>query len=215
MAYAWIKPENAYIFRITHVDNVRWVLSNGLHCGSSEVRDPDFVSIGNPEIIAARVARAVPIPPRGTLSDYVPFYFTPFSPMAYNIVTGHHSIVRRVPSDEIAILVASLLDLMRTGSDVLYTDRHAFLMTARFFDSLDSLDQIDWRPLRNRDFKRDNNDPGKIERYQAEALVHRHLPAGALRAILCYSENQRERVQGWATEATCAVPILTRRSVYF
>ena len=116
---------------------------------------------------------------------------------------------------EIAILVASLLDLMRAGLSVLYTDRHAFLMTARFFDLLDNLDQIDWRPLRNRDFKRDNNDPGKIERYQAEALVHRHLPVGALRAILCYSENQRKRVEGWAAAATCSVPILTRRSFYF
>ena len=35
------------IFRVTHIDNVLWVLDNGLHCKESGVQDPNFVGIGN------------------------------------------------------------------------------------------------------------------------------------------------------------------------
>ena len=38
------------------------------------------------------------------------------------------------------------------------------------------LDRIDWAILRSRDFKRDPEDPGKFERYQAEALIYKYLP---------------------------------------
>ena len=71
---------------------------------SSGTRDPDFVSIGNPDLIAKRAGRVVAIPPGGSLSDYVPFYFTPRSPMLYNIVTGHNGM-KQTPRQDIAILV--------------------------------------------------------------------------------------------------------------
>ena len=46
------------------------------------------MEIGNPDLIDKRTHRIVPAPPGGTLSDYVPFYFTLYSPMLYNIKTG-------------------------------------------------------------------------------------------------------------------------------
>jgi hypothetical protein len=74
-------PESAYIFRITHVENVAWMLHHGMHCRSSGRFDPSFVSIGSAELIHKRNTRVVPVPPGGTLSDYVLFYFTPWSIM--------------------------------------------------------------------------------------------------------------------------------------
>lgn len=41
----------ALIFRITHIDNLVWILSHGLHCGNSDTRDPNFVQIGSAELI--------------------------------------------------------------------------------------------------------------------------------------------------------------------
>ena len=72
-----LNPEKALIFRITHIANVSWILKNGLHCSNGHTSDPNYVPIGNKDLITRRSARAVPIPPGGTLSDYVPFYFTP------------------------------------------------------------------------------------------------------------------------------------------
>ncbi len=83
-----LTPERALIFRITHVDNIPWILDHGLHSRSSSTRDPDYRVIGNPDLIEKRRHREVPIRPGGTLSDYIPFYFTPHTPMLFNIKTG-------------------------------------------------------------------------------------------------------------------------------
>jgi ssDNA thymidine ADP-ribosyltransferase, DarT len=102
-----LNAQKALIFRIVHRDNVPWMLDNGLHCPNSSIKDVNYVSIGNPELIGKRASRCVPCPPGGTLSDYVPFYFTPWSPMLYNIKTGWGGIRKR-PNEEIVILVSSL-----------------------------------------------------------------------------------------------------------
>jgi len=46
-----LTQEKGLIFRITHIDNVPWILRNGLHCASSSVLDPHFRRIGNQELI--------------------------------------------------------------------------------------------------------------------------------------------------------------------
>jgi hypothetical protein len=206
--------ESALIFRITHIENVRWLLRNGLHCQKSQARDPSFVQIGKPGLIGARAARAVPIPPGGTLADYIPFYFTPFSPMMYNIKTGYGGI-RQVPNSEIVILVSSLRDCAEKGVQAVFSDRHAYLKLARFSSSLDDLGWIDWVLLNRRDFTRDDSDPGKVDRYQAEALVWRHLPVAGLKGILCHGATERSEIEAWAREAGADVKIVVRPSWYF
>jgi hypothetical protein len=101
-----LTPEKALIFRAIHRLNLPWALANGLHSRSSVLQDPGFVAIGNAEIIARRQRRAVPIEPGGNLADYIPFYFTPYSPMLLNIKTGFGGIQQRSNHD-IVILVSS------------------------------------------------------------------------------------------------------------
>lgn len=86
------------------------------------------------------------------------------------------------------IFKTSLHKLQADGVKFLFSDRHAFLTTAQFSSDLDDLDRIDWAILQNRSFSRDPEDPGKVERYQAEALVHKHLPLDSLDGIVCNSE---------------------------
>ena len=38
--------EKAFIFRITHRDNVPWIMANGSHCRNANRIDPGFVTIG-------------------------------------------------------------------------------------------------------------------------------------------------------------------------
>ena len=118
---AFLTPEKALIFRMTHIANVPWILDHGLHCRSSEIRDPNFCEIGNPDLIDKRARRVLPIAPGGTLSDYVPFYFTPATPMLLNIKTGYNGI-RQTPMPEIAIFVSSVRRL-----DCIESRRSAFV----------------------------------------------------------------------------------------
>ena len=213
MQYTWISPERALVFRITHVDNVRWIAENGLHCRNGR-QDTSFVTIGNPDIIDRRDSQRVPVEPWGTLSDYIPFYFTPFSPMAFNIKTGHG--VPAVAPRDIVVLAASLIRLAESQSvQFVYTDRHAVLETATFHKSLDDLRCIDWPRLRARDFKRNNDELDKVERYQAEALVYRHLPAGMLEAIVCHGKKEQAKVQALVNAAGTDVKVSSNSRMYF
>ena len=174
-----LNPEKALIFRIVHVENLPWILDHGLHCRNSPDQDPDFINIGSAELIGKRAQREVPISPGGTLGDYVPFYFTPFSIMMYNIKTGWGGITHRENKD-IVILVSSIHRLREQGLPFVFTNQHAYPVDTEFFDRTEDLGKIDWELLRSKDFKTSDTDPGRQVRYQAEALVHRHVPLEAL-----------------------------------
>ena len=183
-----LNPERALIFRIIHRANLPWVLQHGLHCGNSAMRSPQWVSIGNQELIGKRALWPVAAPPGGVLNDYVPFYFTPFSPMMLNIKTGWNGVQQHPPQD-ILILVSSLPRVAELGLTWLFTDTHANNGVANYFSQLADLQRIDWRILQTRDFKRNPEDPGKVGRYQAEALVHRHCPLQGLSGVVCFDES--------------------------
>src|SRR5580700_1426239 len=121
---ATLGPEAAQIFRITHVNNLPWILDNGLHCQASDLRDPNFIPIGMEDLIRRRGSRRVAAGSGGMLSDYVPFYFTPWSVMMYNIKTGHNGVIQR-PNGDIAVLVSSLHDLAQLGVSFVFTNGHA------------------------------------------------------------------------------------------
>lgn len=211
-----LTPEKALIFRITHIENVPWILANGLHCRNSGVLDPNYRDIGNPDLIAKRAGRVVPIPPGGTLSDYIPFYFTPYSPMLLNIKTGHNGM-KQTPMREIVILVSALQTLVTKSIPFVFTDRHAYLRTAddAFSSDLADLKRVDWRILQARDFKRAPNDPGKFERYQAEALVHRHMPVEALAGIVCHGPAQEAYLRELVHNTNRQLTVAARPGWYF
>lgn len=193
MSSSNLNPDKALIFRITHIDNIPWVLDNGVHCRNADCFDPNFRNIGSPDLIGKRNTRPVPIAPGGTLSDYVPFYFTPFSIMMYNIHTGYG--VPHVPNGQIVVLVSSLPTIQGKGIPFVFTNQHAYPVTADYFNHLADLDKIDWPLLQSRDFSHNPEDPGKKERYQAEALVHQHVPLDALLGIGCYSARAQSVLQ--------------------
>lgn len=205
---------NAFIFRITHIANVPWILANGLHCKTSAAQDPNFVSIGNEDLIQKRTVKPVPIAPYGTLSDYVPFYFTPHSPMMYNIHTGYGGITQR-RNAEIVIMASSLHKLSKDGVQFVFTDRHAYLTAAEFSSNVADLSTLDWDILRDRDFKRDAEYPDKVERYQAEALVHQNVPVQSLLGIAACSAQVAESLTDMIAAAGANLKVVVKPTWYF
>ncbi len=147
MSKELLNPEKALIFRILHRNNLEDVLTNGCRC-RSDAAGQGYVEIGNLELVQRRIGRSIPCAPGGTLSDYVPFYFTPYSPMLYNIKTGKG--VPKRPVSEIVILVSSLRKLKSMGIPFVFSDRHAYLKTALFSDDLTDLNRIIWPVLQER-----------------------------------------------------------------
>jgi hypothetical protein len=212
--YPNLNPEKALIWRITHRQNLLWILENGLHAGNSPVSSDTWINIGNADLINRRATRAVPLSPGGVLNDYVPFYFTPFSPMMYNIHTGRGG-VRQVANDDIVILVSSLYKVAELGLPFLFTDRHAYPPMATYYNKLSKLDAIDWSMLQQRDFQHDPFNPEKIESYQAEALIYQHMPIQALMGAICYTERARQELQQQAGRLRVALNIHCKPNWYF
>ena len=214
MIYTNLNPTKALIWRIVHCDNMPWILDNGLHCGNSPLKAPNWVHIGNAELIDKRARHPVPLPPGGFLNDYVPFYFTPFSVMMRNIRSGRGGVLQRA-NDEILILVSSLPHVVAQGLPFLFTDSHAYYRWTMYYDDLTDLGKVDWNLLQARDFKRDPDDPAKFERYQAEALIHRHCPVSGLIGIMCYSEAVKMQVDTQVKAKGLELPVYSRPGWYF
>jgi hypothetical protein len=210
-----LNPERALIFRIAHVSNVPWILEHGgLHCGNSSQQDLNYVNIGNAELIVKRSRRTVPIPPGGMLSDYVPFYFTPFSMMMFKIKTGHGGITRRDNRD-IVIFVSSIHRLRELSLPFVFTNQHAYPPDTEFYDRVSDLDKVDWALLLSRNFKTNDADPGKQLRYQAEALVHQRVPLEALLGIGCYDDTVKRGLEMQAEQLGVKMSVKTTQKWYF
>jgi hypothetical protein len=183
-----LNPQKALIFRITHRDNLPWILEHGLHAPNGALFDPNHRNIGSPDLIGKRTTHVVSVGPQGTLSDYIPFYFTPFSIMMYNIHTGRN--VPKVPNEEIIVMISSLHQIAHLGIPFVFTDQHAFRKTASYFTELADLNRVDFPLLNRRDFRKyDTNDLAKTDRYQAEALIWKYLPVEALLGIASYTHE--------------------------
>lgn len=80
---ARFKKHIRYAFRILHIDNMPHVMKYGLVHNDSPFASDSFVPIGDMSVMDARSTKQ--LPDGSFLSEYIPFYFGPRSPMLYNI----------------------------------------------------------------------------------------------------------------------------------
>jgi ssDNA thymidine ADP-ribosyltransferase, DarT len=86
--------------------------------------------------------------------------------------------------NEIIILVSSLHFLKKKNIPFIFSDRHAYLKTALFSEDLADLNRIIWTTLQEKNFRKD--DLERFEKYQAEALLYKHVPLTAILGAVCY-----------------------------
>lgn len=187
-----VVPPNPPIFHITHVENVASILAHGCLWSDSQrlARNLATTNIGYSHIKQRRLNRIVTAGSGGKLGDYVPFNFCPRSVMLFVVSRGHENY--RGGQDEIVHLVSSVNTATALGKPWAFTDLHADLGYARYFDSLGSLSEVDWTvmPL----VQWGGSDEVKAKR-QAEFLVHDSFPWSAVERIGVKSEAVAAKVQ--------------------
>jgi hypothetical protein len=104
---------------------------------------------------------------------------------------------------------------LRLGHQLIFTNAHAYPDWTNYYDNVQHLDKIDWPLLQRRDFARDADDPQKMERYQAEALIYRHLPIEGLLGIVCYDEKTKKNVERQVLARSLDLPVHVRPNWYF
>lgn len=86
---------------------------------------------------------------------------------------------------------------------------------ANYFTDLNDLGQVDWDLLNRRDFRHDPDDPGKKERYQAEALIWKHLPVQGLLGICSHSEVVDREIKQELAKREIEMQTVVKRDWYF
>ena len=181
-----------YAFRLTHIDNILYIERCGLVRADSPLRDPNYVSIGDSQVICIRAGRDV----KGYhLNEYVPFYLGPRSPMLYVIQHGYNGVAR-VEAENIVYCVIRLDDLIHGNIDCIFTDGHALSAFTSFYQKnmLSHINEIvkyddvfssQWNIEEDLDLKR---------RKEAELLVKQDLPAQYVRGYVVYNETAKQRL---------------------
>lgn len=143
--------------------------------------------IAHEHIKARRRNVEVPVPPGGTLGDYVPFYLAPRSPM---LAANHYGGVegRSAGQDGIVYLVTDIDRLAALGGLVL-TSKHP-TRRPKFSTDLDVFNDpsfIDWDVMFDPWFTSET-DTERPERRQAEVLVHGEVPLDAFIGLAARTE---------------------------
>jgi hypothetical protein len=201
------QPDIVKIYRIIHIDNIEYLLENGMHHREHSDADPNYINIGDSDLIAKRHEYPIGIePPGGALGEYIPFYFGPLSPMLLNIKTGY-SFVKQRPQKDIVYIVCKLNDIVNNCEEWCFTDGHAKKRISTFYNDLDDLNEVSWDIVAERYWRDTEDDFDKMRKKQAEFLVKNHVPVSCILGIVTYNKETANTVKEILNRLTLDFPI--------
>jgi hypothetical protein len=201
-------PQDLAIYHITHVTNLVGILRDGCLWSDSQRVARQTTNIGYTHIKERRLRRAVPVAALGVLADYVPFNFCHRSVMLYALRGGHEDYAGG--QDQVVHIVSSVQRAVALNRPWAFTDRHADLGYAQYFDSLAKLNEVDWgvMPLT---FWAGSDDTR--EKRQAEFLVHQMFSWSAVQCIGVQNDAVAATVRSLLGNA--AVPVAVQPDWYY
>jgi hypothetical protein len=184
------------IYHITHIDNLPLILQEGgLWCDAEVTkRKLTYTRIGYSHLKNDRALVPVPVSARGHLSDYVPFYFCPRSPMLYAIYGGY-VIGYRGGQVPILHFRASTEAVNQARLRFAFTDGHAKMAISHFYEDLAQLDQLDWEVIRAWSWHDTQLDNDRQRRKQAEFLVSNFFPWNLIEEIGVINREIKAQVE--------------------
>jgi hypothetical protein len=145
------------------------------------------------------------------LGDYVPFNFCPRSVMLYRVKKGHDDYPGG--QNEIVHLVSTVHAAIATGRPWAFTDRHAELRHAAYYDDLDSLKEVDWSVMPPHTYWGDESDIKEMR--QAEFLMHDWFRWDAVHEIGVIDVAMAARVRSLFGQSPQAPAVHVRREWYY
>lgn len=202
-------PQDPQIFHITHVDNLPSILRDGgLSCDAQRIsRGLNHTNIGHKHIKQRRLSRPVTTAAGGMLGDYVPFNFCPRSVMLYAVYRGHQDYSEG--QENIVHLVSTVRRAIATGVPCAFTDRHAELAHALYFDDLSKLSEVPWHVMGERYWS------AIKEERQAEFLVRDFFPWKAVTEVATMIPAMADKARLALQQAGYQTPVTTRPEWYY
>lgn len=201
------------IYHFTDIENLAPILAAGeLRCHSTANCSVD---VADATIKSRRMSKRVPCGPRGTVGEYVPFYFAPRSPMLFRIQRGGVEDVSSDPA-RLVYVVSSTEAVLEAGHAYVFTDGNAAAAFTDFHDDAEQLgDLVDWQLMKATQWANTADDPDRRRRRGAEFLIHEALPFELVQELGVCDAAARSAVVAAAADAGWDVAVHIRANWYF
>ena len=179
---------NKIICHMSSVNNLGNIISQGGLLCKNEISKNKvaYEDIANQDVQDKRSQTIVPFPPGGNLHNYVPFYFWGQTPML---------LVNQWRQNNVIFLVTYTEIVAKSGLPFAFTDRHAVVNYARFYNELHKLKNLDWKTIKMQYWADTPEDPARKEKKQAEFLIHQKLPWELIYGIAVINDNVRSHIE--------------------
>lgn len=192
-------PQPTPLFRIIHVDNLRLCIERGgLHATNYIPDDGKYYRpIHYSTLQDLRHKHPITVgfdTVKGTLHDYVPFYFGYRSPMLYAL--KHGKVESYTEGQEpLVYLVTYAQDVAQIGIPFVFSDGHGLIAITQWFDDLSYLHCVDWDLLKAKYWKDTTEDGDRRRRRQAEFLIYQFCPWSIIKGIGVLNPAAKEHVE--------------------
>ena len=204
-----------WIYRIVHFDNLEFIFKNGIYTADYMDAGRTYVDIGSSEIIETRKNFPVRIENYGFIGDYIPFYFGRQSIMLYNILTGYSGIKKQLPVD-IVYICCKLSEVVKHCERFFFTDGQANKQFTEHFSDLYDLLKIDWDVVNSNNFKKTEDDPDRLRRYQAEFLIYKYVPVNCINKIVVYNKKRKIDTEELIAKSQSDLSVeIAKKNVYY
>lgn len=204
--------EKIHIYHITHVKNLDSIIQNGRIYCDRKVRSlcPQHNNVGHSHIKERRLQHSVRVAQKGTIGDYVPFYFCPRSVMLYVLHKGHTGYSEG--QESMVYLVSSVWIIKKMNRPCFWTDKHADLGYANQCDVLEGMeDKLDWDAINNKLWKQEEVKAKK----QAEFLIYDYCPFEAIEKVVVNNHDMAQKVKGIMEKSNHQPEISVDKSWYY
>jgi O-acetyl-ADP-ribose deacetylase (regulator of RNase III) len=189
------------LFYITHVNNVRSILENGiLSHGLVEERKIPFTPIYNAEIVSSRRER---LTPNGkSLWSFANLYFQPRNPMLYRVISE---------KDKKDIAIIGVRSDAHKQSGVFISTGNAASSPSDILPAKEGLKEIYgmWKIINSEWW---NSDDGSKRKIMAECLVPERVPPDLIHAVYVASHSAADRLR---TELRTDIPVIPEPHMFF
>ena len=221
-------PQPIRLFHITAIANLPAICTAGALVSKNRgaAAGINYQNIAHQGAQGVRAQRQVLNPPGGAVHDYVPFYFAPRSPMLGAIHQGRVAGCS-LRQEDIVHLETSVERVMAAGSTFVFYDRNATLAFSKAYTDPSKLDEvIAWDlltepPALDGFCKYWHNRPDsmryadRMERRQAEFLVHGRVPLTSLARIGVIDDARANEVRSTLAAVGIQLPVAVMRDWYF
>lgn len=232
-----------FLFRMTHYRNLERYLTDGAVYAKNSPRVQMGYRISFDDIVARRGTATFTTPHGSNVNDFVPFYFSPITKMAYTIHMGNVDLkgpdgksLGPARMDDVAFIVVDPERLFDSGRDFWFTEIacNSAIRPVYVNDRARLMDHVEWPLFDDSPYvaqipeigylgvcqwQHDRDEPvahqQRSKKRMAEFLVRDHLRMDEVSCIVLKSDQHEAEVRSWVDAARADIPVLVKPKCYF